>query len=81
MIFSNSINLDLVLSKIKSVAPVPTNASLAVSKLYNVSTLTFSINEGSISKNTEIFACPVIGKALEVEVIPVSEKFLNPYKS
>ena len=30
------------------------------------------------SKNIEIFACPLIGNALDADVIPVSEKFLNP---
>ena len=76
--FCNWINFEVERFISKSVAPVPTKISLALSKLYKVSTLTLSINDGNISKNIEIFACPPIGNALDADVIPVSEKFLNP---
>ena len=75
---SSSINLDFDLSKFRSVVPVPTNISLAPSKLYNVSTLNISANVGKTSKKVVIFALPSIGKALEVDDIPVSAKFLKP---
>ena len=43
-----------------------------------VSTLTVSAKVGKTSKKVVIFALPLVGKALEVDDIPVSEKFLNP---